>query len=292
MNHLRWAPRISAAHAWGDVALLHGMACACGVDVVLFYNGGRYVVGQSYLPKGLDDAECLGTATLWRSDWWLVVFVLCWRLIVRTISIATIDLVHFWPLKVDDDGQLNKQIAEHEGEVEKNIHSSWLATSEGEMGLVQCLTTWSPWQVPSAELVENMQIALGNCTDLPLSSRARQLALSELAREDALYAEPWLFSLNHHDIFLTVSLSDLQCWYLRKCHRKRNTNGQKWCWKLRLNFFEPTWGKETVLQRLWSVKFLPTLTPSEKSLRKIVSSSYYKVLKCHVVKSFVTGPTC
>ena len=61
---VRWAPRISAAHAWGDVALLHGMACACSVDVTLFYNGGRYLVGQSYLPNGLDDAECLGTVTV------------------------------------------------------------------------------------------------------------------------------------------------------------------------------------------------------------------------------------
>ena len=117
-------------------------------------------------------------------------------MILRTIPIASVDLVHFWPLKVDDEQPNNNQlVVEDDGEVERNVDSSWLATSEGEMGLVQCLTTWCPWKVPTPELVENMQIAFGNCRDLPLSSRARQLALSELAREDALYAEPWPFSV-------------------------------------------------------------------------------------------------
>ena len=70
-------------------------------------------------------------------------------------------------------------------------------------------------------------------------------------------------------------MSGLQCWYLRICQHKRNTNGQKWCWNPRLNFSKPTWGKETVLRRLWNVKFLPTWTSSKESLRKIVSSSLF-----------------
>lgn len=132
-------------------------------------------------------------------------------MILRTIPIASVDLVHFWPLKVDDEQpNSNQLVVEDDGEVERNVQSSWLATSEGEMGLLQCLTTWCPWSVPTPELVENMQIAFGNCGDLPLSSRARQLALSELAREDALYAEPWPFSVCNFNAWKTTSQCQCQ----------------------------------------------------------------------------------
>ena len=100
-------------------------------------------------------------------------------------------LLHFWPLL--------SEYASDEAEpavdptCEETL-SPWYETGAGaELGLLKVLSSWSPWEVPSTEIVQSLQDvgALG-AGDLPLKSKARQLALQELKREDEAYSDTFI----------------------------------------------------------------------------------------------------
>ena len=56
---LRWAARMGASTAWGDVVLLHAVVCAFSVDLIALIDGQEKLFGQSVMENARDDAQPL-----------------------------------------------------------------------------------------------------------------------------------------------------------------------------------------------------------------------------------------
>lgn len=112
----------------------------------------------------------------------------------RLIAVALVNDHHFWALK---PGELeNENEDEQAGLAQYPTGTSidpWLEhTVSQEMQLIQCLSSWKPFDLPTEDLVD---VFTGLCDAGAAASseaaRARQMAIAELSKQDEAYLVPW-----------------------------------------------------------------------------------------------------
>lgn len=110
----------------------------------------------------------------------------------RLVPVALVNDFHFWALKPIEENE-NK---DEEFDVEYRCEdlAPWHdGEAASEMALVNCLSSWSPWNQPTITLIEAIQDLKGVLKgDIALCTKARQLAFAELHREDKAYDEACL----------------------------------------------------------------------------------------------------
>lgn len=239
----KWLSRLRLADNWGDVTFLHALACSIGADALVVENvpGPAKLLGKSLM---IGDHDCTALIP--------VAFHNChhfWALLPQASRATEQVCVKFEPNLLASNRDI--QDREHDEDFD-TLEPSELVIScrEQELQLCEALSGWSPFDLPSEQIVGALQI-LGrqfladtqaksnpqfpHRTILPLRNlagpqpdnvpvgvmaRARRFAILQLAREDGGEQAGSLVS----HIFKSTSAFPFIC---RTCLRMQNTSGLK-----------------------------------------------------------------
>jgi hypothetical protein len=109
------------------------------------------------------------------------------------IPVALVNDHHFWALKPDE---AESKEDDHAGLAEYPTSAGidpWLEHGAvQEMQLIECLSSWKPFDEPTHDLVEVFTaLCDAGAASSSDTARARQMALAELSKQDEAYLVPW-----------------------------------------------------------------------------------------------------
>lgn len=101
---------------------------------------------------------------------------------------------HFWGLEAEpscrDDGADDQDVGQYP--CGDRLEDVWHDDSVSrQLGLIECLQRWNPWELPTQELIDKFQMIsnVGPLANGAAVFKARQFAMYQLAREQSAYEE-------------------------------------------------------------------------------------------------------
>lgn len=174
--------RMRKPQQWADTGFIHALACAFGVDLLVFQAGS--------------DVTLLGSSLMGHD-------------VTVAVPVCLQNDLHFWSLKPEDDAKLAwvdkgdglsppvPQACHSMSQADQDDHDvepadvALMAENalDAELSLCAALCKWDPWSVPSDAVMEALT-KLASTRDqcsvpLPRLAAARQLVLEEMSEEAA-----------------------------------------------------------------------------------------------------------
>lgn len=146
----KWLSRLRLADSWADIAFLHALACACCVDALVVQGGAgpARLLGQSLMVGDHDCKALVPVALLQHYHFWALVPPSSRPLEQVAITISPEHVVSHRGCQVQD----------HDEDFDAlDAIETAVAGREREVQLCEALAVWSPFELPSEQIVQAVQ---------------------------------------------------------------------------------------------------------------------------------------